>query len=243
MRARTVAAMTDALVTPVDLDARLGDLVAAEPAHAAVLERFGIDYCCHGGRTLRRAVTDAGLDATTVAEALAAVRPDPAGAEVARMAPVELTQHIVATHHTYLWDELPALDALAAKVAGVHGARHPELPDVARLVSALRADLEPHLTREEQVLFPAIGELAGGGGDFAFGAITNPIRVMLLEHEQAGELLAELRTVSGDYDVPAAGCASYRSLYERLEALEADTFRHIHLENNVLFPAVEALAG
>lgn len=224
-----------------DIAARtLGDLVAEAPGRAAVLDRFGLDYCCHGERSLTDACTTAGLDPRAVAADLdqPEVTVDPADYPTE---PSALADHIEATHHAYLHAELPELDALAEKVAGVHGARHPELADVRRLVTAIRADLEPHLMKEERVLFPAIRALDAGAREFPFGTVRNPIRMMRLEHDQAGELLVELRTVSSDYAVPDDGCASYRALYERLAALEADTHLHIHLENNVLFPAAVAL--
>lgn len=222
---------------PFDVHRSLGDLVAERPSRARVLERLGLDYCCHGDRSLADASSSSGLDAGRVAEALAAVEDD-GDAHAERLGPVPLVDHLLATHHAYLHEELPLIDALAAKVRDVHGGRHPELAEVARLVTALRHDLEPHLAKEEQVLFPAIRRLAEGPVELPFGSIANPIRVMAVEHEGAGELLAELRAATSGYVVPDDGCASYRSLYGRLEALEADTFRHIHLENNVLFPAV-----
>lgn len=224
-------------VPTIDLERTLGELVAERPARARVLERAGIDYCCHGHRRLVDAATDAGLDPHAVADALAVVT-DTAGVEVDRLDPVSLVAHIVDTHHAYLHEELPLLDALAAKVRDVHGGRHPELVEVARLVHEIRLDLEPHLAKEETVLFPAIRDAAAGRSDFPFGSITDPVRVMMVEHDRAGELLAELRAAAGDHAVPNDGCASYRSLYERLAHLEADTHRHIHLENNVLFPTV-----
>jgi regulator of cell morphogenesis and NO signaling len=226
---------TDA--APLDLDRTLGDLVAERPARAGVLEQVGLDYCCKGRRSLRDASTEAGLDPSAVAARLAEVA-DRAGADVDALGPVALVDHIVSTHHAYLHEELPLLEALAAKVRDAHHTRHAELADVARLVSTIRAELDPHLAKEEQVLFPAIRAAADGATSFPFGSVANPIRVMLTEHDQAGELLAELRRTAGDYVVPADGCASYRSLYQRLADLEADTHRHIHLENNVLFPAV-----
>jgi regulator of cell morphogenesis and NO signaling len=226
----------------LDLDRSLGDLVAELPARARVLERAGLDYCCKGGRSLRSAATDAGLDPATVAAELAAVQ-DRDGSEVDALGPVELADHIVAVHHAYLHEELPLLEALSAKVLGAHGSRHPELADVARLVIELREDLGPHLAREEQVLFPAIRALGDAPSQDVARSVTETVRVLLGEHDRAGELLAELRARTGDYSVPADGCASYRSLYERLADLEADTHRHIHLENNVLFPAVVALAA
>jgi regulator of cell morphogenesis and NO signaling len=219
------------------LDRTIGDLVAERPARARVLERLGIDYCCHGQRTLRDAVTSAGLHPGDVAAELDAVVDD-AGAEIDRLEPVALIDHILATHHAYLHEELPLLVALADKVRDVHGGRHPELASVAALVEEIRTDLDPHLAKEEQILFPAIRSWADGQRDFPFGTLSNPVRMMMLEHDRAGELLEQLRTVTADYTAPADGCASYQMLYARLEHLEADTHRHVHLENNVLFPAV-----
>lgn len=199
-------------VPTIDIERTLGELVAERPARARVLERAGLDYCCHGQRPLRAAAVDAGLDPDAVAAALAAV---------------------TDTHHAHLHEELPLLDALAAKVRDVHGGRHPDLVDVARLVREIRLDLEPHLAQEETVLFPAIREATTGRSDFPSASIADPVRVLMAEHDQAGDLLMALRQAAQDYVVPDDGCASYNSLYERLAHLEADT----HLENNVLFPA------
>lgn len=159
----------------------------------------------------------------------------------AHLDPPALARHIVETHHRYLHEELPLLDALAEKVLAAHGRRHPELEDVRNLVRAIHDDLEPHLMKEERVLFPAIEALSAGQREFGFGPVASPIRMMELEHDRAGHLLAELRAVAYRYEIPTDACTSYRSLYERLEHLEADTHEHIHKENNVLFPAALAL--
>jgi regulator of cell morphogenesis and NO signaling len=226
----------------------LGDLVSEAPGRAAVFDRLGIDYCCHGQRSLEDACAQAGLDPDAVRSELDAV----SGAGSAGSAawhptePAALATYIEATHHAYLHAELPEVDALAAKVLSVHRDRHPELADVRRLVAELRAELEPHLLKEERVLFPAIRALVDGAREFPFGTVRNPIAAMATEHDRAGELLAALRSATRGYAVPDDGCASYRALYERLAVAEADTHRHIHLENNVLFPAaiaVEAAAA
>lgn len=219
------------------LDRTLGELVAERPARARIFERLGIDYCCHGHRPLVEAAAEAGLDAVAVAAELDAVD-DVAGADVDRLEPVALVDHIVDTHHRYLHEELPLLVALADKVHGVHGGRHPELARVAALVREIHDDLVPHLAKEEQVLFPAIRAWVDGQQSFPFGTLSNPVRMLMTEHDRAGELLEDLRAVTDGYRPPADGCASYVSLYERLEHLELDTHRHVHLENNVLFPAV-----
>ena len=216
----------------------LGDLVANAPARAAVLDRLGLDYCCHGQRSLDDACTAAGLDATTVAASLDLVSATPATEHPSE--PAQLTEHIEATHHAYLHAELPELVALAAKVASVHAERHPELGEVGVLVNELAADLEPHMLKEERILFPAIRALLAGTRAFPFGTVRNPIAMMSIEHDRAGDLLAALRAATVGYRVPDDGCASYRALYERLAHMEADTHLHIHLENNVLFPAAVA---
>jgi regulator of cell morphogenesis and NO signaling len=215
---------------------RLGELVTDNPAAARVFERFGLDYCCHGDRTLDDACSAGGLDFDAVAAELASAPPLICEEWSTLEAPA-LARDIVATHHRYLHEELPLIDALADRVLSVNGARHPELAEVRRLVAALRADLEPHLAKEERILFPAIDAVARGQQEFPFGSIANPIRMMGIEHDRAGELLAELRDVTDGYRVPADACGSYRSLYVRLAALEEDTHVHIHKENNVLFPA------
>jgi regulator of cell morphogenesis and NO signaling len=226
------------------LDMTLADIVTTQPSAAPTLERHHLDYCCGGRQTLVDACTANGLDARAVLDEL---KEAPAEREPdwAAMSPTELVDHLEATHHRYLHDELPRLAALAVKVAGVHASRHPELNTVADLVLALRADLEPHLAKEEQVLFPMIRELAEADPatppSFHCGSLANPIRVMLLEHDRVGELLAELRALTGDFTPPADACASYTALYDGLAELEADTHLHVHKENNVLFPLVEAL--
>ncbi len=134
----------------------------------------------------------------------------------------------------------PRLSSLLAKVNDVHGARHPELAGITSTYEDLRADLEPHLLKEERVLFPMIRDLAGAAGQFESprATVRNPITQMVAEHDRAGELLAKLRSQSENYHAPDDGCASYRALFAGLADLEADTHLHIHKENNVLFPAV-----
>jgi len=218
----------------------LGEVVTAHPQLARELERRGLDYCCGGQRSIAEACWAVGLDPASVAADLAATSAVSDAEPWSTMGVVDLVDHIESIHHRYLWDELPRLTALLDKIVGVHGARHPELSVVREVFAELRADLEPHLTKEERVLFPAIRELAGADAPpaFAFGSVANPISMMMIEHDRVGELLIHLRAATGDYRVPADGCASYRACFDALGELEADTHLHVHKENNVLFPAV-----
>lgn len=228
----------------IDPSMTLGDIVTQRPSLAAELERRGLDYCCHGDRTLAAAARDAGLDAQTVAEELSAAHVAEPAAEWASLGLVELVDHIETVHHGYLRAEMPRISALIAKIVTVHGDRHPELAEVQRLYTELRADLEPHLTREEQELFPMIRQLAAAsdapGSDHR--AIVEQIEALGAEHETVGDLLEELRRATSEYATPADGCASYAACYEALAHLEADTHLHVHKENNVLFPAVRSEA-
>lgn len=220
----------------------LATIVDANPAAARIFERHKLDYCCGGRRTLDDACTELGIDPTSVlAELDAEATTMPA--DWTGLGVAELVDHIEGTHHRYLHEELPRLHALTEKVVGVHAGRHPELTEVGEAYSALRADLEPHLMKEEQVLFPMIRELAVATEEPTFhcGSIANPIKMMMLEHDQAGELLARLRRLTSDYTVPDDACASYTALYTGYAELEADTHLHVHKENNVLFPAVLAI--
>jgi len=229
-------------MTRVTTDQTLAEVVNASGGSARILESFGLDYCCGGARRLDDACSEAHLDPTVVVDALANLTPAPEP-DWTSMAPVELVDHLESVHHAYLHTELGRLDALAEKVTEVHGDRHPELHEVRATYQALRADLEPHLMKEERVLFPMIRELATAAAapDFHCGSLQNPISVMLTEHDRAGELLATLRTQTDGYRTPADGCASYRAFYDGLAELEHDTHLHVHKENNVLFPAVIAL--
>jgi regulator of cell morphogenesis and NO signaling len=226
----------------IDPSITLAELVTQRPALARELERRSLDYCCGGQRTLADACAGEGLDVDETATALAAA-PGGGTAPWATFGPVELVDHLEATHHAYLHGEFGRLTALADKVAQVHGGRHRELLEVQRLYAELRADLEPHLGREEQVLFPMIRELAAAATvpPFHCGTLANPISVMVRDHDRAGELLEQLRVVTHGYVIPDDACASYTALYAGLHELEADTHLHVHKENNLLFPAVITL--
>jgi regulator of cell morphogenesis and NO signaling len=157
-----------------------------------------------------------------------------------------LINHIVVKHHSFTRLEIARLNALLEKVCAAHGANHPELFRINVLFRELGADLETHMTKEERVLFPFVTRMEAATQQLVplfrppFGTVANPVNMMMLEHDRAGELLKEIRALSSDYLPPADGCLSYQTLYVALAALEKDLHQHIHLENNILFPrAVE----
>ena len=223
----------------------LSALVNAHPELAREMERRGLDYCCGGGQTLTDACASKGLDSVSTATELAAAATATDGiiAEWSTMGARELVDHLESTHHRYLWEELPRLSALVARIVSVHGERHLEIHAIAACYEELRADMEPHLLKEERVLFPMIRELDSAQSMPAFhcGTLQNPISMMLIEHDAVGELLARLRQLTNGYQSPADGCTSYVACFAALAELEVDTHLHIHKENNLLFPMVDRM--
>jgi regulator of cell morphogenesis and NO signaling len=225
------------------------EIALSQPSSMRVFEQFGIDYCCGGQKPLAVACSEQDVEVGAVLAALASAASEP-GPELTDWsnAPLEdLIHHILAQHHEYVKTELPRLDALAQKVVAQHYTRHAELLNIHLALQKLEQELTPHLMKEEQVLFPYIVNLehalAVGGAkpQGCFGMVANPIHMMMQEHDGAGELLAELRQLSGHYTPPEDACATFHALYAGLKEFEQDLHRHIHLENNILFPRAIAL--
>jgi regulator of cell morphogenesis and NO signaling len=221
------------------LDSTVGRLVAENPARARVFEKHRIDYCCGGKLPLAEACERRKVDYATVVADLESI--DSAGAEIVptnwdQALLGELADHIVATHHAYLVEELPRLDAMCARVAKVHGHHAPEVVELYSVFVAFRQELEEHATKEEQVLFPWIKRMeAGELGPFN-ASVSNPIRCMENEHENAGQALGRFRELTNGFQPPEDACNTWRVLYASLEALEQDMHTHVHKENSILFP-------
>ena len=215
------------------------------PGAIQVFERFGIDYCCGGLRTLSEACQIARVPIEEVLTSLVQLdhsserksAPDWQKASLGTM-----VQYIVQTHHVFTKQELLRITKQLDKVCAAHGQNHPEVLRLRDLFSILKNDLIPHMIKEESVLFPYIKALESTlaaqqkSPTPFFNTVRNPIRMMMMEHDNAGEMLRIMRTMTNDYTAPADACATFRALYEALQGLEADLHQHIHLENNLLFP-------
>ena len=229
-------------------ETKLGDIVAARPALARVFERLGLDYCCGGQRTLAAACATKQLDPPTVAALLeaaaAAAETGPAEVDAAGLTLTELADHIEQTHHTYLKGELPRLVEMAGRVAGKHAWRDARLPEVHTSVVALAEEMLSHMQKEEKILFPLVRQIdAGTTGGFHCGSIANPIRQMEAEHESAGRVTALLRELTDGFTPTPESCNTHRALLAGLAEFESDLHRHVHKENNILFPRTLARAG
>jgi regulator of cell morphogenesis and NO signaling len=226
-------------MTTLTSERTVGQIAAALPASVRVFEKHGIDFCCGGAVPLTDACRRAGVDpALLLHEIDQAVQVPSSDATDWLTAPIPaLIDHILDTHHVYMKAQLPRLEAMLAKVLQAHGDRHGEtLRELAAVYAPMKAELDAHLLKEERILFPMI--LTGASH---CGGVQNPIRVMLYEHDSAGDALLQMRRITADYTPPPDACNTFRALYHELSEMERDLHRHIHLENNILFPRALSL--
>lgn len=227
----------------------IGEMVVKDYRKAQVFKKLGIDFCCGGKKTVEEVCRTKGLDVERVKAELDAVsgESEQNGNNFDNWNLDFLADYIVNTHHDYVRTNFPFITELASKVASVHGKQHPELVKVADIFNRLGKDLRLHLVKEETIVFPFIkglllNEKTGKNSPAkAFDSIQTPTQMMELEHEQAGDDLAEIRNLTRDYTLPEDACTSYTVLFKKLQQFENDLFNHVHLENNILFPKAIAL--
>lgn len=228
----------------------VGEVVAKDIRKAEVFKKFGIDFCCGGKKTLKQACEEAKVDLATVETALEKADSNTNAApafDYSRWNADFLADYIYNQHHVYYYEEGPVILELAEKVAARHGDRFQQLYLILALFKKLQEELGEHFLKEENVLFPFIKDLVAAkkaqkeGLLYEYLSIKEPVEMMESEHEAAGELLTQIRKATENFTPPAGSCNSFRLLYSKLEALEADLHQHIHLENNVLFPKALAL--
>lgn len=218
-------------------DRTVGELVAERPNLSRVFQAHGLDFCCQGGRTLRQACERKEVNLPTVVADLEQAMAGPVDPTTnpAQLPTAELVDYIVQRHHGYLRQELPRLYAMSERVAHVHGGHTPSLVEIFNVFTGLAEELVSHTEKEETVLFPAISRLCSEG--VAPMPLEPPVERMMVEHEDTGAALAQLRELTNGFVPPPGACNTYRALFAGLAELEEDTQRHIHLENSVLFPA------
>lgn len=235
---------------PTALEKTVREIATENPSSIRVFETLGIDYCCGGKRSLSDACAQTGHEAAKVLDLLAAADRAAEGefAEDWSSKPLAaLIAHIVERHHGYVRREAARIESLLIKVVARHGILHPEVPRIEQFFLALSQELAAHMMKEERILFPYIAQMeeaAANGGrrpQSCFPSVEMPIANMVADHEDAGELLARMRELSGDFRAPAGACPTFVALYRGLEEFERDLHRHVHLENNILFPRAVAL--
>ncbi len=227
----------------------IGEIVAADYRTAQVFERHGIDFCCGGKVALATICSEKGLDLATITRELEAVQREPAerSQKYSSWSLSFLADYIVNTHHIYLKENVGQIASYTRKIAGIHGPRHPEVIEIATLFARIAADMTAHLQEEEEVFFPALkraetAQLSGAAPD---ATDRETIRASLLtlyrEHEEIGDAVHSIRHLSKEYAIPDDACKTFMVTYQKLKEFEEDLHKHVHLENNILFPKAAAL--
>ena len=221
-------------------NSNIGEVVAKDYKTAIVFKSHKIDFCCNGNRTISDAAAKKKIDIQVLMEELNNISTTKSDSGIDFNSwPVDLlADYIERIHHKYVEEKLPVLIQLLGKLRKVHGANHAELYRVYELFEGAALDLTQHMKKEEMILFP-FARLVGKSKkeeNQAFDNVENPVNVMMHEHENEGDRFREIRSLTNDYTPPADGCTTYRVAFSLLEEFEDDLHKHIHLENNILFP-------
>ena len=224
---------------------KIGDIVARFPKAGNIFTEYSIDFCCGGHRPLSEAIKEQGLDEKEVLGRLGEsyqeiLGHDQKDIDWRQASTTKLIDHILNTHHAYMRRELPQLSDLSTTILRVHGASHGEvLSKVHRLFHNLKMEIDQHLIKEEEIVFPLIRDYVETSNSAQLKRIVDLNSELMKEHDGAGDVLKELRKITDQYRVPEDGCPTYMKTYRKLEDLESNLFQHIHLENNILFPSFE----
>lgn len=225
---------------PFTADSLVRDIVNELPKTSDIFKKNRIDFCCGGNIPLSQAVSQRGLDIDTVLKELKEVfekyQDEEKDVTVWTDSDSDtIIDHVIENYHRVSEEELKNLSPYVTKVSRVHGDNHPELLKVYELFNEFKKELLEHMEKEEATVFPLIRQLEKGTIENRQEAI-NQIVELEKEHDQCGEILRQIRSITSDYALPLDACGTYRLVYARLEALEGLTFMHVHLENNILFP-------
>lgn len=221
----------------------IGAMVAEDFRTAAVFKKYGIDFCCKGGRTIADACEKKNIDEQKIYEEIENL-PKSGGANIDFTSwPLDLlADYVEKTHHRYVEEKTPVLQAFLDKLCKVHGDRHPELFEIRELFDESAKDLAAHMKKEELILFPFVRNMikAQQTGEALrqphFGTVENPVNMMQHEHTVEGERFEKIATLTDGYTPPADACNTYKVAFAMLQDFENDLHTHIHLENNILFP-------
>lgn len=222
----------------------IGQIVTDDYRTAQVFRSFKLDFCCGGNKTVEEACKHKDIDPEKVYQSIRELDHNGSAEQhnYSNWSLDFLIDYIINNHHKFSREKLPEIGQYAKKVASVHGDRHPELQEIYYEFTKLHGEIINHLDKEEELLFPYVKRLVEAKEKDEqpeapdFGKAANPISMMEHEHEQSGAAMKKIREISNDFTPPKDACTTYRLLFENLEAFEKDLHKHVHLENNILFP-------
>lgn len=227
----------------------IGSFVADDFRTAAVFSKYKIDFCCKGNRTVTEVCEKQNIDADILLQSVYEVlQSENNGSIDFNSWPLDLlADYIEKTHHRYVEEKSNVLLPFLDKLCKVHGANHQELFKINELFKGCAEELSQHMKKEELVLFPFVKRMVktkesdGILQQPSFGTVSNPIAMMMHEHDNEGERFRAIAELTNNYTPPADACTTYRVTFAMLKEFEEDLHKHIHLENNILFPKAVAL--
>lgn len=227
----------------------IGSFVAQDYRTAAVFSKYRIDFCCKGNRTVNEVCEKQDINADALLQSIhEVIQSDNNGSIDFNSWPLDLlADYIEKTHHRYVEEKTQTLLAFLDKLCKVHGANHPELFKINELFIGCAGELSQHMKKEELILFPFVKRMTktkeadGILSQPSFGSVSNPIAMMMHEHDNEGERFREIAALTDHYTPPADGCTTYKVTFAMLKEFEEDLHKHIHLENNILFPKAVVL--
>ena len=217
----------------------VADVAISHPAALSIFNKYNIDFCCGGNRSLEEACTRIGLNPDKIRQEIfsSTAQSSTVPARVETWRASLLADYIVQNHHEYVRIAIPEIEALLEKVCAAHGEDQMELLSIQQDFEDLAEELLNHMNKEEVALFPAIKRLeAQAHSDHPLSeTLKAPIAMMEHEHALAGDLIKSIRKLSHNYTAPEFACPTYRVTYQKLKEFDQDLMTHVHLENNILF--------
>ena len=224
-------------------DFTVAKIVAKNYKAADVFKKYEIDFCCGGNVSLAEACEKKKINFYDIQNELQNIdNQSDSNFDFDRWELDFLIDFIINQHHSYVVENIPLIIQYSDKVAKVHGENHPETIEINKLFHEVAKELADHMQKEEKILFPFIKQMVKAKKESipmppaVFGTVKNPIRMMETEHETAGDIFKQIAKLSNNYQPPLGACTTFRVLYAKLKEFEADLHKHVHLENNILFP-------
>lgn len=211
------------------LDRTLSDLATSVAGASSVFRELSLDFCINGQVSLANALEAKQLDESAVnavVEQLHELLVAEKSTDWSKVSPTRLISHILERYHARHREQLPELVFLATKVERIHKAK-PQCPKgLTELLREINYDLDNHMMKEEQILFPMLG-----GGVYPDG----PINVMQDEHEDHLQIVKQIQALTNNMSLPEGACNAWKALYLGLQTFCDDLMEHVALENNFLF--------
>lgn len=228
----------------------LANIVTHNHATVPVLEKYHLDFCCKGKRTLQEACKEKELSLETIISELEKTTKSEQNSRMpfTEMNAEQLIGYILIHHHFYVKQSMPTMLSHLEKIASTHGDRFPYMIEVLELFNEINEEMTSHMQKEEMILFPRIKEVealfsVNQNGKLREGYISEPVQVMEAEHDHAGEIMYKIRQLTNTYMPPIDACTTFKVSLAELRAFEEDLHRHVHLENNLLFPLANKMSA